>query len=83
VCVLVHSGAGFPDGIFSNQNSKFGKILESHRMENVCIFYYHLVNLRPFYIFYGHILWSSSVFYGHILWSFSIFCGHLVYFVVI
>jgi hypothetical protein len=34
--------AGLPDGLFSNQKSKFGYILEGHGMDNVFAFYYHL-----------------------------------------
>jgi hypothetical protein len=30
-----------PDGLFSNQKSQFGKILEGLRLENVYIFYGH------------------------------------------
>jgi hypothetical protein len=33
---------GFPDGLFSNQNSKFVLILEGLRMENAGIFYRNL-----------------------------------------
>jgi hypothetical protein len=32
---------GLPDGLFSNQKSKFGCILEGFGMENVVIFYDH------------------------------------------
>jgi hypothetical protein len=34
---------GLPDGAFSNQKSKFGYILGDLRIENVGIFYSHLV----------------------------------------
>jgi hypothetical protein len=33
---------GLPDGLFSNQKSQFGLILEGSRLENVNIFYAHL-----------------------------------------
>jgi hypothetical protein len=33
---------GLPDGIFSNQKSQYGYILEGLAMENVGIFYDHL-----------------------------------------
>jgi hypothetical protein len=33
---------GLPDGLFSNQKSQFGSILEGLRFENVDIFYGHL-----------------------------------------
>jgi hypothetical protein len=36
------SGAGLPDGFFSNQKSQFLQILEGLRWENVDIFYCHL-----------------------------------------
>jgi hypothetical protein len=32
------SHAGLPDGLFSNQKSQFGKILEGLKLENVDIF---------------------------------------------
>jgi hypothetical protein len=38
---LVTSSPGLPDGLFLNQKSKFGYILEGLGMENV-IFYDHL-----------------------------------------
>jgi hypothetical protein len=59
---------GMPDGLFSNQKSQFGKILDGLVMENVGVFYVHLVYFTSF---------------GNILCPFGIFCGHLVYFVVI
>jgi hypothetical protein len=57
--------AGLPDGLFSNQKSQFGYILEGLAMENLGIFYDHLVYFTAT---------------EHILWPFGIFCGHLVYF---
>jgi hypothetical protein len=54
---------GQPKGIFSNQKSQFGYILECFRMENVHIFYVHLD--------YFTTIWC-------ILWLFGIFCGRLV-----
>jgi hypothetical protein len=36
-CDLI-SGAGLPDGFFSNQKSQFGQILDGLRWENVDIF---------------------------------------------
>jgi hypothetical protein len=36
-----HYQTGLPDGLFSNQKSQFGKILEGHRWVNVDIFYGH------------------------------------------
>jgi hypothetical protein len=38
-----HFEAGLPDGIFSNQKSQFGKILEGLAMEDVVIFHGHFV----------------------------------------
>jgi hypothetical protein len=35
---------GLPDGLFSNQKSKFGLFLEGLVMEDVSIFYGHLFN---------------------------------------
>jgi hypothetical protein len=37
---------GLPDGVFSNQNSRFGKILEGLAMEVVGKFYSHRVNFQ-------------------------------------
>jgi hypothetical protein len=34
--------AGLPDGLFSNQNSQFGKKFKGLRLENADIFYGHL-----------------------------------------
>jgi hypothetical protein len=45
---------GLPDGILSKQKSKFGKILEGLRIENVGIFYVICNILQPFGIFYDH-----------------------------
>jgi hypothetical protein len=57
--------AGLPDGLFLNQKSKFGYILEGLGMENVSIFYDQLE--------YFMAIW-------HNLCQFGIVCGHLVYF---
>jgi hypothetical protein len=35
--------SALPDGIFSNQKSQFGKILDGFAMEGVGLFYGHLV----------------------------------------
>jgi hypothetical protein len=52
-----------PDGLFSNKKSQLGLILNGLEMENVGIFYDHLVyymaiwyNLWPFGIIYGHLV---------------------------
>jgi hypothetical protein len=39
-------GPGLPDGIFSNQKSRFGKILEVLAIEDVGILYVHLVYFK-------------------------------------
>jgi hypothetical protein len=54
-----------PDGLFSNQKSQFGSILEGLEIENLGIFYDHLVYFTAI---------------GNILRPFGLFCGHLVYF---
>jgi hypothetical protein len=56
---------GLPDGLFSNQISEFGQILEGLAIEDVGIFYEHLVHFTVF---------------CHILWTFGIVHGNLVYF---
>jgi hypothetical protein len=49
---------GLPDGLFSNQKSKFGENLEGLAMEDVGIFYGHLA---PFMAFcYILDIWYSS-----------------------
>jgi hypothetical protein len=55
---------GLPDGTFSNQTSKFGKILQGLAMDEVGIFY------GPF--FYFTVIW-------YVLLPLVIFCGNLVY----
>jgi hypothetical protein len=47
---------GLPDGIFSNQKSQFGKILDGLGIEDVGIFYGHLVYFWPFGIFCVHLV---------------------------
>jgi hypothetical protein len=54
-----------PDGLFSNQKSQFGQILEGLAKEKLCLFYDHLVYLNAI---------------ENILCPFGIFCGSLVYF---
>jgi hypothetical protein len=56
---------GLPYGLFSNQKSHFWQILEGLAMENLGIFYDHLVYFTAI---------------GNILGPFGIFCGNLVYF---
>jgi hypothetical protein len=51
------SDAGLPDGLFSNQKSKFGKIVEGLAMEDVDIFYGHLVHFTVFCYQYFIDIW--------------------------
>jgi hypothetical protein len=39
-------GPGLPDGLFSNQKFKFGQILEGLALEDVGLFYGHMVHLK-------------------------------------
>jgi hypothetical protein len=59
------TGAGLPDGIFPNQKSQFGKILEGLRMENVGIFYGHLVNFTAIW----YMLWQ----FGNVVVIWNVF----------
>jgi hypothetical protein len=54
-----------PDGLFSNQKSQFGLILAGLAIENLGVFYDHLVYFTAI---------------GNILLPFGIFCCNLVYF---
>jgi hypothetical protein len=54
-----------PDGIFSNQKSRFGQFFEDLTMEDVGIFY-------------GHLVYFKAICYT--LWKFGMFCGTLVNF---
>jgi hypothetical protein len=63
--VALRPPAGLPDGLFSNQKSKFGYILKGLAMEDDGIFYGHLVHFTVF---------------CYILWAFGIVRGNLVYF---
>jgi hypothetical protein len=60
-----HSESGLPDGIFSNQKSQFGYILEGLAIEDVGIFY-------------GDLLYFTAIWY--ILWSFGILFGDMAHF---
>jgi hypothetical protein len=57
--------SGLRDGLFSNQKSQFGYILEGLGMENVGIYYAHLE-------------YFTAIWYN--VWPLVINCGHLVYF---
>jgi hypothetical protein len=53
IIVSLRSVLGLPGGIFSNQKSQFGQILEGLAMEDVGIFYCHLV----YFTVIWYILW--------------------------
>jgi hypothetical protein len=72
-----------PDGIFSNQKSKFGYILQDPAFGDVGIRYGNFIHftaklyiLWPFGTFYGHLVYFVVIWY--ILWSFGIFYSVLV-----
>jgi hypothetical protein len=54
-----------PDGLFLNQKSQFGKILERHKLENV-------------HLSCGHLEYFTEIL--EILWLFGTFCVRLVHF---
>jgi hypothetical protein len=60
-----------PNGLFSYQKYQFGEILFGFGMENVGIFYAHLVNFTAIW----YILWpfSKFVIIWYILWPFGNF----------
>jgi hypothetical protein len=60
--------ARMPDGMFSNQKSILGQILESLAMVGVGIFYGHLVHFTVFW----YILWTFGPFYGLLVYFFDI-----------
>jgi hypothetical protein len=79
LCRYCWSAAGLPDGLFSKQKSKFGKILEGLAMEDVGIFYGHLVHFTVF----CYILLTSGIVFGNLVYfSVLVFYGHLVHFTV-
>jgi hypothetical protein len=51
-------GPGLPDGIFSNQKSQFGSIWEGLAIEDVGIFYGHLVQYIR-----GHLVYFMAIWY--------------------
>jgi hypothetical protein len=61
--------SGLPDGIFSKQKSHFGLIFEGLAVEDVGIFYGHLVFLRPI----GR----------YVSWPFKNICCHLDFFPIL
>jgi hypothetical protein len=52
---------GLPDGLFSNQKSKFGLFLEGLAMEDVSIFYGHLVYFPPFWYVVPRKIWQPCM----------------------
>jgi hypothetical protein len=56
-------GSVLPDGIFSDQKSQFGKILEGLAMEDVGIFATILSILQTNGIFYGHLVQFWVIWY--------------------
>jgi hypothetical protein len=79
---IVSCTSGLPDGIFSNQNSNFGKFWRDLQCKMLVYFMAIISILRPFGLFVvigsfcGHLvfLWSFGLFM--VIWS---FCGHLVF----
>jgi hypothetical protein len=63
---------GLPDGLFSNQKSKFWSILEGLRMENAGIFYGHL----EYFTIIWYLLWplGNVVVIWYIFPRFGILC---------
>jgi hypothetical protein len=59
------------DGLFSNQKSQFGFILEVLRLENVDIFYVHLDYFKD--------IWGNFITIWYILCSFGTFFPLLVF----
>jgi hypothetical protein len=69
---VVRQGSGVPDGIFSNQKSQLGKILEGYGMAKVGIFYGHLEYIKVIW----YILWpfGNLVAIWYILPRFGTLC---------
>jgi hypothetical protein len=55
---------------FSNQKSQFGYILEGLAMEDVGLFYGHLLHFIAIWC----ILWAFGEFYGHLVYFMAIPC---------
>jgi hypothetical protein len=62
--LLLHAKAGLPDGLFSDQKSQSGYILDALATEDV-------------YVVYGHLVYFTAIWY--ILWKKQYFCGNLVH----
>jgi hypothetical protein len=68
---LLSSETGLPDGLFSNQKSLFGYILEGPGTENVCIFMtiwnilwpYSKLNGTLVYLVWGNLVYFSPFWY--------------------
>jgi hypothetical protein len=72
-------GKGLPDGIFSNQKSKFRAILEGLAMEDVGMYILRpLCLFRAVWYIFGHFVYLLVIWYFY-----PIFVGNLVYLLVI
>jgi hypothetical protein len=50
-----------PDGLFSNQKSQFGEILEGFGKDDVWIFCGHSEYLQPIGVFHGHLVYFEGI----------------------
>jgi hypothetical protein len=79
--------AGLPDNMYSNQKSRFGKILDGLAIEDVGILYGHSIHIiyftATFLVYFVAIWYLYFIVIWYILWPFGIFHGYLVYFVAI
>jgi hypothetical protein len=55
--------AGLPDGLFSNQKSQYGYLLEGLAMQNLGIFYDHLVYFTAIANIFGHLVYFPQPWY--------------------
>jgi hypothetical protein len=55
ICILLTT-PGLPDGLFSNQKSQFGSILEDPAMEDVGMYI-----IWPFGLFCGHLVYFAAI----------------------
>jgi hypothetical protein len=66
------SGPGLPDGLFSDQKSQFREILEGLAMEDVGVFYGHLVHFMVFcYILLTVCIVRGNLVYFSPFWYFA------------
>jgi hypothetical protein len=56
--VMLVFNAGLPDGLFSNQKCKFGNILEGLAMQDVGMFYGHLVHFTVCLLYFIDVRYS-------------------------